>query len=90
MKIQIEPIQVAFQTEANFIQLRQGGYVLGSNEACRVRLLFYKDGDLIDDQKIVEIPKELVILWNDNDQVLIDYVISTLGLVVVPPQLNTI
>lgn len=86
MKIQIQPIAIAFQQDANFIQLRQGGYILGTNEQCRVRVLFYNNNDFINDQTIIDIPQELVEDWTDN-QILIDYAIETLGLTIVEQNL---
>lgn len=83
MKIQINPVTVAFEVEANNIELRQGGYLLGSNEECRVRCLFYKDNDLVHDQKLITIPSALVEVWTD-DQPIIDFVINQLGLPVAP------
>lgn len=80
MKIQIKPISVGLDLEANYVEFRAGGYILGTNEECKVRCLFYKDGNLIHDSKVVTIPAELVEVWTD-DTPLIDYVIDELGLV---------
>lgn len=87
MKIQIEPVTVAFEVEANYVELRQGGYILGTNEECRVRVLFFRDSDLVYDQKVVIIPEELVAVWTD-DQPLIDYVIDELSLVKIESNLE--
>lgn len=80
MKIQIEPVTVGFEIQANNVELKQGGYILGTNEECKVRVLFFKDNNLVHDQKIIVIPQELVEDWTD-DQVLIDYVFNELGLI---------
>lgn len=80
MKIQITPTPISLKIKANFIQLRQGGYILGSNESCRVRVLFYDNENLVCDQNVVEIPANLVAQWED-DQPLIDYVINELNLI---------
>jgi hypothetical protein len=58
------------------------GYILGSNDKCQVKCLFFKDNDLVNDSTIVEVPKELVQNWQDDDAPLIDYVINKLGLIV--------
>jgi hypothetical protein len=80
MKIQIEPINIRFNLQATEVQLRQGGYLLGSNESCKVKVLFFSEGNLIDDSQVVEIPAEIVNNW-ENDEPLIDYVFSELNLV---------
>lgn len=81
--IQIEPINVGLRETANFIQLFQGGYALGSNDGCKVKVQYFDGTDLKAEEK-VEIPAELVAEWTD-DQPIIDYVINTLGLVVIIP-----
>lgn len=83
--INIEPVAIRFGIYATKVQLRQGAYILGSNDACRVRVLFYSDENLVDDSEVVEIPQNLVENWTD-DQPIIDYVINELQLTVLPPQ----
>ena len=80
MKIKIQEIPVAFTVSANYIQLRQGAYILGSNEGCKVRVLFFKGENLVNDQQIVEIPANIVANWVDDTE-MIDYVINELNLI---------
>ena len=81
MKIQIEPIVVGLRETANFIELFQEGYALGSNIGCKVKVQYFNGNDLKVEERI-EIPAKLIADWTD-DQTLIDYVIETLELVVV-------
>lgn len=85
MKINIIPIPIGFELEANNVELKQGGYTLGSNEGCRVRCLFYTDNDIQTVDRVVIIPKEMVINWED-DNVIIDYVLAELHLTKAPEQ----
>ena len=84
MRINIEPVAIGFNEFANGVELRQGGYILGSTENCKVRVQFFADTNL-KLEKFVEIPLNLVTTRIDY-QPIIDYVIENLGLTVLPPQ----
>ena len=81
MKIQIEPITAGLRRIANFVELFQGGYALGSEEGCKVRVQYFENADLIAEERI-DIPADLVATWTD-DQPIIDYVFIKLNLVAV-------
>ena len=80
--INIENVTIGFNQIANAVELVQGGYILGSNEGCKVKVSFFEDTNL-KTQVVVVIPSELVAEWTD-DQPLIDYVLNELGLIVKP------
>jgi len=80
--INIENVTIGFNQIANAVELIQGGYILGSNEGCKVKVKFFDDTNL-KTQVVVVIPSELVAEWTD-DQPLIDYVLNELGLIVKP------
>jgi len=80
--INIENVTIGFNQIANAVELVQGGYILGSNEGCKVKVNFFDDANL-KTQVVVVIPSELVAEWID-DQPLIDYVLNELGLIVKP------
>ena len=80
--INIENVTIGFNKIANGVELIQGGYILGSNEGCKVKANFF-DGVNLKTQVVVVIPSEIVATWID-DQPLIDYVLNELGLIVKP------
>jgi hypothetical protein len=80
--IKIENVSIGFNQVANGVELIQGGYILGSNEGCKVKVNFFEDVNL-KTQVVVVIPSDLVSKWID-DQPLIDYVLNELGLIVKP------
>jgi len=80
--INIENVTIGFNQIANAVELIQGGYILGSNEGCKVKANFF-DGTDLKTQVLVTIPSEIVAEWTD-DQPLIDYVLNELGLIVKP------
>jgi hypothetical protein len=80
--IRIENVTIGFNQIANAVELIQGGYTLGSNEGCKVKVNFFEDINL-KTQVVVVIPSDLVSEWID-DQPLIDYVLNELGLIVLP------
>jgi hypothetical protein len=80
--IRIENVSIGFNQIANAVELIQGGYQLGSNEGCKVKVSFFEDTNL-KTQVVVFIPSDLVSEWTD-DQPMIDYVLNELGLIVKP------
>jgi len=80
--INIENVTIGFNQIANGVELIQGGYILGSNEGCKVKANFF-DGVNLKTQVVVVIPSEIVEDWT-NDQPMIDYVLNELGLIVKP------
>ena len=79
MKIQIQQVPIGLRQTADSIELFQGGYELGSNESCTVRVDYFSGSDLKTQEKII-IPQELVENWTD-DQPIIDWVMNELDLI---------
>lgn len=86
--INIENVTIGFNQIANGVELIQGGYILGSNEGCKVKVNFFEDTNF-KLQIVVNIPSELVDVWTE-DQPMIDYTLAELGLVVKEVDLSTI
>jgi len=82
--IKIENVTIGFNQIANGVELIQGGYQLGSNEGCKVKVNFFVDNDF-KLQVLVDIPSPLVINWINDDEI-IAYVLNDLGLVVKPEE----
>jgi hypothetical protein len=59
MKINIKPIIVGLRETADNVELFQGGYELGSNDACTVKVKYFSGNDIKVEEKIT-LPKELV------------------------------
>jgi len=82
--IKIENVTIGFNQVANGVELIQGGYQLGSNEGCKVKVNFFVDNDF-KLQVLVAIPAELIVNWINDDEI-IAYVLNDLGLVVKPEE----
>jgi hypothetical protein len=80
--IKIENVIIGFNQVANGVELIQGGYQLGSNEGCKVKVNFFVDNDF-KLQVLVDIPSPLVINWINDDEI-IAYVLNELNLIVKP------
>ena len=82
--IKIENVTIGFNQVANGVELIQGGYQLGSNEGCKVKVNFFVDNDF-KLQVLVAIPAELIVNWINDDEI-IAYVLNDLGLVIKPDE----
>jgi len=82
--IRIENVTIGFNQIANAVELIQGGYQLGSNEGCKVKVNFFVDTDF-KLQVLVAIPSELVVNWISDDEI-IAYVLNELHLIVKPDE----
>lgn len=81
--IKIENVTIGFNQIANAVELIQGSYQLDIENGCEVKVNFFEDNNL-KSEVLVDIPKEVVAAWTTDNQVLINYVLNKLGIIVLP------